>query len=685
MKKRFKNFKKNAFVLFVIIVSVLVSLVSPMLSVSEYVSATDNNNLANIYPSKMTKLKLTSVYSGQLVDNTVNTTQSFVMTDKYFVAVQAQSAKENAGWIIATDIKKPNSKPVWKTKYNIGHGNGATWNSRTNQIVIIDKDIKIYFDANTGKFIKKESVGPVATGIAYDSDDDMYVQTNGSEKGSGQILTKNFQLIKSFDAKHRLVNQDVGYYGGYIYRIGYGGCNYLDLIKRKDDAAYCRKYFGESSNVIYQFDMQGDYVKAYYIEAGFNELESLDFASDGTMYLMFNNKPKKGYYAVYKATNFKAEKKLGIVESREMASVESRQVSSVESREIASVDSVKSVGQEIVANEQNAALVERLNALFEQEENANGRLDAKAEENGALAGRTIAEVEPVKVDGGNSEETKQVAKVEQMKKKTEQATSVDAAEERKEVNGGVIDGDRTVDDTGTVNGVEAMGVSEVNNTGVSEEVQIAKASETNTGIEVKDKADVEIKTIRALDGMNRFINEINKVVSTFHDYEKKNIGIDNDNGSNSTSIDTDVNSDAHDDTNNGANVISDISYVIIKQISSGLVKKAQDNLVQKDKADDNVASSVEPMVGEINGNEIARESDEDVDKNADMWDVEVAKTKGGIDEEFDSSNSVLNTSVVGVETTNNYDMVRKVVTIIAVIAGLLAVGWFVMVIVKNIY
>lgn len=670
MKKRFKNFKKNAFVLFAIIVSVLVSLVSPMLSVSEYVSAADNNNLASIYPSKMTKLRLASVYSGQLVDNTVNTTQSFVMTDKYFVAVQAQSAKENAGWIIATDIKKPNSKPVWKTKYNIGHGNGATWNSRTNQIVIIDKDVKIYFDANTGKFIKKESVGPAATGIAYDSDDDMYVQTNGSEKGSGQILTKNFQLVRSFDAKHRLVNQDVGYYGGYIYRIGYGGCNYLDSIKRKDDAAYCRKYFDESSNVIYQFDMQGDYVKAYYIEPGFNELESLDFASDGTMYLMFNNKPKKGYYAVYKATNFKADKiKSGVASSRE----------------IASVGSTKIVEREAVANEHNAALVERLNALHGQEENTNERLDAKTEENSALVGRTIAEVESVKVDESNSEETKQVAKVEQMKKKTEQATSVDAAEERKEVNGGVIDGDRTVDDTGTMNGVEAMGVSEVNNTGVSEEVQIAKASETNTGIEVKDEADVEIKTARALDGMNRFINEINKVVSVIHDHEKKNIGIDNDNGSNSTNIDTDVNSDAHDDTNNGANVISDISYVIIKQISSGLAKKAQDNLVQKDKADDNVASSVEPMGGEINGNEIARESDENADKNADMWDVEVAKTKGGIDEEFDSSNSVLNTSVVGVETTNNHDMVRKVVTIIAVIAGLLAVGWFVMVIVKNIY
>ena len=670
MKKRFKNFKKNAFVLFAIIVSVLVSLVSPMLSVSEYVSAADNNNLASIYPSKMTKLRLASVYSGQLVDNTVNTTQSFVMTDKYFVAVQAQSAKENAGWIIATDIKKPNSKPVWKTKYNIGHGNGATWNSRTNQIVIIDKDVKIYFDANTGKFIKKESVGPVATGIAYDSDDDMYVQTNGSEKGSGQILTKNFQLVRSFDAKHRLVNQDVGYYGGYIYRIGYGGCNYLDSIKRKDDAAYCRKYFGESSNVIYQFNMRGDYVKAYYIEAGFGELESLDFASDGTMYLMFNNKPKKGYYAVYKATNFKADKiKSGVASSRE----------------IASVGSTKIVEREAVANEHNAALVERLNALHGQEENTNERLDAKTEENSALVGRTIAEVESVKVDESNSEETKQVAKVEQMKKKTEQATSVDAAEERKEVNGGVIDGDRTVDDTGTMNGVEAMGVSEVNNTGVSEEVQIAKASETNTGIEVKDEADVEIKTARALDGMNRFINEINKVVSVIHDHEKKNIGIDNDNGSNSTNIDTDVNSDAHDDTNNGANVISDISYVIIKQISNGLAKKAQDNLVQKDKADDNVASSVEPMGGEINGNEIARESDENADKNADMWDVEVAKTKGGIDEEFDSSNSVLNTSVVGVETTNNHDMVRKVVTIIAVIAGLLAVGWFVMVIVKNIY
>lgn len=670
MKKRFKNFKKNAFVLFAIIVSVLVSLVSPTLSVSEYVSAADNNNLASIYPSKMTKLRLTSVYSGQLVDNTVNTTQSFVMTDKYFVAVQAQSAKENAGWIIATDIKKPNSKPVWKTKYNIGHGNGATWNSRTNQIVIIDKDVKIYFDANTGKFVKKVSVGPAATGIAYDGDDDMYVQTNGSEKGSGQILTKNFQLVRSFDAKHRLVNQDVGYYGGHIYRIGHGGCNYLDSIKRKDDAAYCRKYFGESSNVIYQFNMQGDYVKAYYIEAGFGELESLDFALDGTMYLMFNNKPKKGYYAVYKATNFKADKiKSGVASSRE----------------IASVGSTKIVEREAAINEHNAALVERLNALRGQEENVDERLDVKTEENDDWAGRVIAEVESVKVDESNSEETKQVTKVEQIKKEIEQVSSVDVAEEGKEVNSGAVDGDRAANNTGAVNKVGAASVPEINNTGASEEVQIAKVPEVNTGTGPEDETEVDVKAADALDGVNRFIDDINRVISTTYDHEEKNMSIDDNNGNNSASINADIDFDAYDNTDDSANVISDISYVIIEQNSSGLVKKAQDNLVPENKTSDNAASNVEQIVEKADGEEIARETDENVDENADLWDVEIAKVKNDTGEGFSSSKHVFNTNASEAEATDNFDIVRRVVTIVVVAAGLLAVGWFVTVIARNMY
>ena len=45
----------------------------------------------NMMPSDMTQLTLSHVYTGSEVDSTINSTQSFTITDKYFVAVQAHS------------------------------------------------------------------------------------------------------------------------------------------------------------------------------------------------------------------------------------------------------------------------------------------------------------------------------------------------------------------------------------------------------------------------------------------------------------------------------------------------------------------------------------------------------------------------------------------------------------------
>ena len=265
--------------------------------------AASGNNLSSIYPSKMTKMKLSLVYTGKEIDGTVNSTQSFAITDKYFIVVQAHSTKENAGWIVATNYKKPSSTPAWKAKYNIGHGNGATWNSKKNQIVVIDGSTKYFFNANNGKYVTKVTTGPSGSGIAYDAKNDHYIQTSGRSATSGQILNSNFTLIKTFDAGHRLVSQDVAYNDGYIYRIGWGGCNYLKNHNLKDDATYCSKYFGEGSNVVYQFDSNGKYVNAYYTDAGFGELESMAFGTDGAPYLMFNSKPDSSHYSVYKLNN----------------------------------------------------------------------------------------------------------------------------------------------------------------------------------------------------------------------------------------------------------------------------------------------------------------------------------------------------------------------------------------------
>ena len=274
------------------------------------VEASSNNNLGSILPSQMTKLTLSHVYTGSEVDSTINSTQSFTITDKYFIAVQAHSVNENSGWIIATDFANPSSTPAWKKSYNVGHGNATTWNSKTDQIVIADGKTRLFFNADNGNFVKSIDVSTNASGIAYNGAKDQYIQTSGNGASSGRILDSNFNSLMTFDAGHRLVNQDVAYYGGYIYRIGWGGCDYLREDGDTEDANYCDAYFGEDSNVIYQFDMNGDFVKAFYIEEGFGELEGIDFAN-GSMYLLFNGKPDYLHYSVYKANlSFRADQEV---------------------------------------------------------------------------------------------------------------------------------------------------------------------------------------------------------------------------------------------------------------------------------------------------------------------------------------------------------------------------------------
>lgn len=289
-----------------IFLGAFVSILTPLIKGLGVANASSNNSLSSVYPSQMTKLSLSLVYTGAEVDGTVNSIQSLAITDKYFVAVQANTVNENTGWIVATDLKNPSSKPAWKVKYNVGHGNGATWDSRRDKIVVVNGATKLYFDADNGKFLNEVTKGPAASAIAYDADDDWYIQANGADKISGRILDSDFNQLKTFDASHRLVSQDIAYHDGYIYRIAWGGCDYLKTRKKNDaDAAYCNKYFGEGSNVIYAFDMNGDFLEAYYIDKGFGELESMAFSKDGTPYLLFNGKPDNVHYSVYRINNFR--------------------------------------------------------------------------------------------------------------------------------------------------------------------------------------------------------------------------------------------------------------------------------------------------------------------------------------------------------------------------------------------
>ena len=255
-------------------------------------NASNGGSAYDARPVQMEKLDYVSVFTGSLVDNTVDSSQSLAITDKYFVVVQANGSQENAGWIVATSLTSPNSTPAWKVSYNIGHGNGATWtNNWTDEIVITNGSTRFFFDADDGTFNGSRTVSTTAWGIAYDDGiaGGGYVELNGK---TGRFVGMNFESIGSdtFDTTMPLVAQDVAYYNGDIYVIGWGGCNYLehDQNSSAEAVAICRNEFGEGSDAIYQFDGSGNYVKGYYLEANAGELESMAFDASGTPYLLFN-------------------------------------------------------------------------------------------------------------------------------------------------------------------------------------------------------------------------------------------------------------------------------------------------------------------------------------------------------------------------------------------------------------
>ena len=276
------------------------------------VDAAGSVDWKNMTPADMTKLDLSLVFTGSEVDSTVNTTQSFAITNKYFVAIQADSVNENTGWLVATDINNPSSTPVWKKSYNVMHGNGATWNSWTNEIVVTHGKNRILFDANTGDYVDTLEGQGNALGIAYDSDGGGFIEMNGTGTSSGRIVDINFNILQTFDAGHRLVGQDVAYNNGYIYRAAWGGCGYLRNGGRTEDADFCEANFGNNSDVIYKFNRNGGFEEAYYIERGFGELESIDFYG-GEMYLLFNGKPDGLKYSVYRVNGYHAPSKQTVI------------------------------------------------------------------------------------------------------------------------------------------------------------------------------------------------------------------------------------------------------------------------------------------------------------------------------------------------------------------------------------
>lgn len=277
-----------------------------------------DSDIINILPDEMTEITPSSlqyIYGGNRMTG-MKSTQSFTITDKYFVVSQLSSDDADS-IIIATDYSSPSTTPAWTTTQNVGHGNDATWNNNTGQIIITDKYNRYFFDAESGEYLSTKISQRYASGIEYDGATNRFFEARGTNPGILQIIDGNTDnVITSFDTSSQIGAQNVAYYNNHIYRTAWSACN-----GNADATNTCQNGFGNGANVIYQFDNNGNYTDAFYVWSGnnsnkwFGELEALAFSPNGVPYLLFNGHTlldRTEEYSVYKIIDEAILNKMGV-------------------------------------------------------------------------------------------------------------------------------------------------------------------------------------------------------------------------------------------------------------------------------------------------------------------------------------------------------------------------------------
>ena len=256
------------------------------------------HNLVKYPKSKMTRITLSKVTSVKRPSG-YGSVQGFAMTDKYYVLIFRPSGKDNNNrvGIIRRSDNKDMTSSFNNPTYNMGHGNDATWNSKTNEVIVVNGTQMVRLSATTfkklGTFSFTDSKGNAvfAGGIAYDKTRNIY-HASGVDV-INTFNTKN-QLVFSFTEKRHQTGQGFAYNNGYLYRPTWESAGtYTNSIYDG--------IFEKNTTVLYQFGLDGSFTHAYYIDNPLYEVESMDFDEKNVPYFIFNG--PSNYCTIYKVTD----------------------------------------------------------------------------------------------------------------------------------------------------------------------------------------------------------------------------------------------------------------------------------------------------------------------------------------------------------------------------------------------
>ena len=205
---------------------------------------------------------------------------------------------------------------LYKKEYGTtGHGNGMTYNSKTNKVLVIGPHEyqKVYMYNGDSLLKEKEypkEAYPQYTAIGYDYNDDLYV--GHFSKKLFLADSQNMKKLYEFGVQMFEAGQDLEYYNGYTYY-----CT-TDLSAPSKYQTY--SFYKKMDNIIYVYDMNldknknptknfGRLVQRLFI-SGLGELEGISFRG-GYVYFGFAPHKLLSYsYVFYKVEYKQLEKEI---------------------------------------------------------------------------------------------------------------------------------------------------------------------------------------------------------------------------------------------------------------------------------------------------------------------------------------------------------------------------------------
>ena len=259
-------------------------------------------NVFALSKSDMTTLKLKSI---KKLTNPrgFSSVQGGTTTDKYIVSLFRNSTDTKTAIVILNKNNYKKTK-LGGTNYKLGHGNSATYNNKTNEVLTMDKNIVHVLSATTFKEKKKIKLDKTYHAIGYDSKTNQYVLASSSgNKTIFHIMDETFKEKSKFSIVVNMTRQYLTVKNGVIYY-----CTYESGKKTK----YQKQYDGvlkSKENAIYVYDLNGNKKTIYYIpktynNESFNEIENVSFDGDKII-VQFNQHGKAGYYtSISKLKNY---------------------------------------------------------------------------------------------------------------------------------------------------------------------------------------------------------------------------------------------------------------------------------------------------------------------------------------------------------------------------------------------